>query len=124
MREILFRGQTRSRNEWLEGSLIFYPDVNRAFISLGEYKGIGGFFEVKKDTVGQYTGLTDKNGKKIFEGDILENFIGQKCAVTYESGYYYPLIAFPEFRCWSTSECVVIGNIHDNPELLKVPKEE
>lgn len=124
MREILFRGQTKARREWLEGSLIFYPDVNRAFISLGKYKGIGGFFEVNKNTVGQYTGLTDKNGKKIFEGDILENFIGQRCAVTYESGYYYPLIAFPEFQCWNTSECAVIGNIHDNSELLKNTKEE
>ena len=97
-------------------------------------------YTVDPDTVGQYTGLTDKNGKKIFEGDILESPIGRKAVVSF--GTYKPWSTkdSDDFECWKLTllaknegetklECGlgkhcmeymrIIGNIHDNPELLK-----
>ena len=135
MREILFRAK-RQNGEWREGSLLFYPDVNRAFISSGDYSRIGGIVEVDKKTVGQYTGLTDKNGKKIFEGDIVESKYTKKPYLVCFGEYTYTdeygggqdacgwynkerdgyATALGNPYAWAT----VIGNIHDNPELLEV----
>lgn len=80
--------------------------------------GITSMIEVIPKTVGQYTGLPDKNSKKIFEGDIVTDSCGRKKAVMFYDGRYYPFIAFPEYKCWNEKECEIIGNIHDNPELL------
>ena len=124
MREILFRAKRRDNKQWVKGSLLFYPDVNRAFMSLGEFKG-GSFIEVFKDTVGQFTGLADKNDKGVFEGDIVKMF--------YKDGFEIGVIgwsnidlrykfASPDGTAYGfdvTDTIEVIGNIHDNPELLK-----
>lgn len=131
MREILFRAK-RPNGEWREGSLLFYPDVNRAFISSGEYKSIGGTVEVDKRTIGQYIGLTDKNGKKIFEGDIvLCKVIGIREEKIHKGFVEYTEDSFgvnikgivPTQKCLAFSmhngDVEIIGNIHDNPELLK-----
>lgn len=116
MREILFRGRTTRDKEWVYGDLLNDGYDYDVAIWEKEYKLVT---EVSIETVGQFTGLTDKNGKKIFEGDILEWDLAE-----YGRGYRervnwsYGLFSMrqSDWREW----CEVIGNIHDNPELLEV----
>ena len=124
MREVLFRGKRKYNGEWVEG--FYYKDLwsdNAHYII---YDGTD--YVVIPKTVGQYTGLTDKNGTKIFEDDIVNDE---------QSGYNYFIKWFPECACFSLAnrnghmefgcdelevflnDLVVVGNIHDNPEFLK-----
>ena len=136
MREILFRGKQKYNGEWYEGASIFAENI--AFIlhdAMIEF--VSGFNENKlnfvlqeviPETVGQYTGLTDKNGKKIFEGDILD--CGDRVVFvkwhSYCGTWDSIFIKYSGERCsngitpaeWKY-RAVIIGNIHDNPELLK-----
>lgn len=149
MREILFRGQTRRKGQkvWMDGT----PVDSNWVEGYGVCMGKGDFsviysgdhvekFTVYSDTVGQFTGLTDKNGKDVFEGDILT--IARK--MNGLGTYYFPAVEYPvnvvvkwdmcawmwetiekDKRyigfpdAWCHFECEVIGNIHDNPELLE-----
>ena len=150
MREILFRGKRIDNGEWVEGQtivvihqddndLIFMPqrgeDVkadpmdgnDRALTSIyGNY-----YYQILPQTVGQFTGLTDKNGKKIFEGDIVEfpdhgnggTKMGQVQYDDVETLYeiiYEENICIPLGESFHGFELEVIRNIHDNPELLEV----
>lgn len=123
MREILFRGKRLDNDLWEEGSLIF-PLAHRQT----DDPSIGDFWSmvrVDPATVGQYTGLTDKNSVKIFEGDI--------CEIDREYGTFeiiwdnrctrFALVSdelYFDFDQFNSNEISVIGNIHDNPELLEV----
>ena len=144
MREILFRGKRFDNNEWVYGS---YLDENNLgiFTDDTEYEDCNiAIVEVNTETIGQYTGLTDKNGKKIFEGDILKytrrNWLYSQSSknatyfVAYLEMYYDDTCA--AFKCrhydenWkligggfsplNAEEIIVevIGNIYDNTELL------
>ena len=118
MREILFRGKTES-GEWVTGTLDNIDEPYR----IGARNGSVKFETVITDTVGQYTGLEDKNGEKIFEDDIV--------CWPKEDGYGHVYWAKDEARfviefegcivdfdnLWGY-EIEVYGNIHDNPELL------
>lgn len=122
MREILFRGKRVDNGEWLYGC--YYHCIGTAygatFIVVNDF----GFIEVIPHTIGQYTGLTDKKGKKIFEGDIVKNsrdvgllYYKEKNSAFTVKGWEYG------YWLWHDKEDIeVIGNIYDNPELLEVEK--
>lgn len=138
MREIKFIGKRKDNGEWIEGSLCESYD-ERVFIvydddfcmtsdCCGLHLVSDRFYEVIPETVGQYTGMKDKNGTEIFEGDILVNQLNS-------------LVDSDPFEVvWSddcggfawrqgdkgdilysaiTRNCEAIGNIHDNPEVLE-----
>ena len=162
MREILFKGKRKDNGEWIEGFL--FQTQEHTYIAYAEQfdddlflapKNI--FIEVIPETVGQYTGLTDKNSKKIFRGDIVQyqNFMEFDIQSVVKFGEYKQdgssgeygakiclgfYVEVNNFTCpdwcdnqleyfreyWKTENllqvndsCEVIGNIHDNPELLK-----
>lgn len=121
MREILFRGKRVDNDEWTEG--YFFKIWNKVFLLWGMTGDCPNMEEVIPETVGQFTGLCDKNGRKIFEGDIVEvttGLIGYKS--TYHSATYTVqyrsysccVAAFYPFTNSDTIETEVIGNIYDN----------
>ena len=132
MREILFRGKT-DKGEWVQGCFLHNGFDYDTAIWEEENKLVT---EVTPETIGQYTGLTDKNGTKIFEGDIHEHIVGGKSYLfVVKHGKYYDFEAADKRYGWyfqntKTNDCNsfygdesdyanIIGNIHDNPELLE-----
>ena len=136
----LHRGKRIDNNAWIYGYYFYDDFYKKAYITIGNYciradvespnKRLLTVFEVIPETVGQYTGLTDKNGKKIFEGDIVKS-------CEYDDVYfvkYFDDKNYPAFDCVpdvplcecnglsflvNTEGCEIIGNIHDNPELSR-----
>lgn len=164
MREILFRGKTYEEGLWIEGSLIidergnyyigkyieakgersYYCTMRRNGKTINRFIGIG-FAFVIPETVGQFTGLYDKNGKKIFEGDILKgeqypfkdddgdyNYFAQ--VTWFDNSPAFGIYTFKNpqsnvrgistgntayIEDFSSEDFEVIGNVYDNPELLE-----
>lgn len=119
MREILFRGKRKNTQDWVYGDLVTKQNI---CIANTWHEVI----RVKDETVGQFTGLTDKNGKQIFEGDIL-----RLCDATCPCEIYWSGIGWAfkrkgkrvDYNYGSSlvidcEKMQVIGNIYDNPELL------
>lgn len=124
MREILFRGKRTDNGEWETGSLVVIRGgCSDEQIYIAD-KMTGYNTPVLKKTVGQYTGLTDKNGEKIFEGDIVDILTENEeiGVVEYDDGGFEVkadgfTVDFHSNICGTDLE--VIGNIYDNPELLE-----
>ena len=129
-REILFRGKLSHSGVWVEGNLIKDRNGNKYIIPFNVFEPDGHHliidsdeaWQVDPETVGQFTGMTDKKGKKLFEGDVYSmgeknilyvvifdksQFIGKQVRNRSLAGLEY----------WK-SDIEIIGNIHDNPELL------
>lgn len=142
MRKILFRGKRFDNGEWIEGNL-FIPDLpdTPTEICIGT-NIVRITYDVIPETVGQYTGLTDRNGKKLFEGDIVQTkqtgIKGEKifrfvikygeympreyCKSIYRENKTIGFYAFDgkrDFQLSTYAEAFeIIGNIHDNPDLM------
>lgn len=135
MREILFRGKDIVGN-WHYGDFEYYTDD---FVKIVNHSQQEHGKKVERETIGQYTGLTDKNGKKIFEGDIVKEedcvhngevqIYGRKWVVYFDKGVFfgwrkgYKSCGLSKFIP-NISGIEIIGNIHDNPELLKEAEQE
>ena len=145
MREILFRGKRRDNGEWVHGTYLhqtlFYgePTDDHWIIEHGEFDiDFYDAYRVTPETVGQYTGLRDRNGKKIFEGDIVTTKykLGRGGYYTFEVYYNENLCQFAltinsgsytknkqydwlQLTALKANKIEVIDNIHDNPELMR-----
>lgn len=143
IRDIIFHGKRLDNDEWVEGwyihtkrhHCIITGCIDDGYVVYGHYASDVAMYDVDPSTVGQYTGLTDKNGKKIFEGDICrfrEWSKGEMCWVgkVYWEHQQFMITGGPNKECETMFELrmsrfipediEVIGNIHDNPELLEV----
>lgn len=132
MRDVLFRGKNED-GEWVEGWFEMYPfgcwPVKAAIVPSGEaIDGLYRHIKVDPETVGQYTGVPDKNGRQMAEGDIVEGLFlfGMRVlgVVSFRNGafglrwYRGNVLEFSSFPTICNVEYEVIGNIYDNPELL------
>ena len=121
MREILFRGKRIDKNVWVFGNLLQLVDT----VKIKDINIMWGYI-VDKNTVGQYTGLKDMNGNKVFEGDIVRyNGTLHKVVFCNINGCAFFGITMPERgEIWNfdgitpSEKMEVIGNIYDNPELI------
>lgn len=136
MRKILFRGKEIDTGKWAYGNY-YYEEKNRAkphYITWNGKDALGDFGDryhpvhnvtVDPATVGQFTGLCDKNGAKIFEGDIVKDILGHVGQIVYKEKH--SAFVVDEWWCgyalWFKKEIEVIGNIFDTPKLLEKVEE-
>ena len=136
MREILFKAKREDNGEWVEGNLVYSINdseviiipVNNGDMYMNDYNdiGFGCWCKVQADTLCQYTGLTDKNGVKIWENDIVKDSILRyplQIIYSEENGGWAAKRrhTYVEYGVGTINQScyTVIGNIFDNPELLE-----
>lgn len=150
MREYLFRGKRLDNGEWVEGGSIFklinkigehffIPQLGKGLIANHDDNMMNivaledmVMYRVDPETVGQYTGLKDDNGTRVYEGDIIErrssrrNYRDAVVAEEWNCGCCSDVYGFSTYEgvVHLRDNFVVIGNIHDNPELLRRGGEE
>ena len=125
MRRIKFRGKREDNGEWVYGAfypikdeLVYFIINNCQSIDFDDDDTTFNGYKVQKKSVGQFTGLHDKNGKEIYEWDIVTDGVG-KYKIIYDlklAGYQPYCI----FRDEPENYCEVIGNIYENPDLVKL----
>ena len=119
MREIRFRGKTDC-GKWVYGYFTLNDDDKACIIPEADPSGF--WREVDPATVGQYTGLKDKSGKEIYEGDIVRDIDTSKVfEIMYQGHMFLRYERKPMYMFYTLDgDCLeVIGNIHDNPDLLE-----
>ena len=127
MREILFRSKRTDNGEWIEGYVYRISEKLNPFIMLKNRHSES--YQVFIETVGQYTGMNDINGNKIYEGDIVAHYtegggIGYYSKVVFnqeKGAFEFVCIEHPVIETFdglANSDIGVVGNIHENPELL------
>ena len=125
MREIEFRAKRLDNNQWVYGFYsprIWYPS-NEQTPNVKELTGSDVL--IKPETLGQYTGRKDKNGKKIFDGDFIKARHNDELYRVYWESYRFIIednygnVILPVQEAIDHFECEVVGNIYDNPKLLK-----
>jgi uncharacterized phage protein (TIGR01671 family) len=134
MRQIIFRGKGFCDDKWVYGDLI-HKRQDKGAVMIQDSIGVG--TDVDSETIGQFTGVLDKNNKEIYEGDIVTD--GNTVFTVFWSdggfciesnpqsfGYGYQCNSNPseplanqQFASWFEGNVVCLGNIHDNPEILK-----
>ena len=134
MREILFRAKDEASHKWVYGYYVHLPSaagsVHIMQVPAGNPDENNTAYYIIPETVGEYTGLTDKNGKKIFEGDIIKHYgksllgdpISDIGVVTWDCDecFLFRTSLSGKDQLMSRKDTVeVLGNIHDNPELVE-----
>lgn len=131
MRTIKFRGKRIKNSEWVYGHYFDCNNGNSFIKQTIDENGVLGNedFMVSEFTIGQFTGLTDKKGKEIYEGDVVNfktydgyDYVGLISYVYSEYHIYVPFYdsRHPLYNNRNGKDIEVIGNIHDNPKLLEV----
>ena len=125
MRVIKFRGKDIDSGEWVYGDLHTLCDRPHIHTNPSPYPYAGKRSFIDPETIGQFTGLLDKNGREIYEGDILEvcemyaKVVWNEEKASFEYQYLHPMQLTNTFYEFNMPYLSIIGNIHDNPELIK-----
>ena len=119
MREILFKGKRIDDGAWVSGFYFF--DTNGGHYIQHPFETIDGehgykSYEVDPETVGEFTGIKDYNGRRIFENDIVKTMYGNG-VVSFSNGHFYVFV-----KDWGVPPVdrfmTVVGNVYDNPKIL------
>lgn len=130
MSEIEFRGKRVDNGEWVYG---FYFEIEHnddkthvhGYITANPLlekmpESAASFIEVETKTVGQFTGEKDKEGQKLFKGDVIRSgYLGNKYLIKFVDGAFMGVSKNERGTCMALSNSVKLGNVHDNPELME-----